>query len=522
MDRRCADCRELISAYIDGELNTDERAWLRNHLVACEECRALLDDYKRVGATVRALPRVQPPAQLASAIYARTVATEQRRLALFTNRLGYSIGAAAAVLLVFVVAGYLLVGGYQRSITPQVTASSPSNGEDITPQTPIEIRFNKEMNRASVEAALGMLPLGSEVGLTKAWDGNTLIIGGNKSLTPNADYQITISLDAVDKWGNRLGKPFELSFGTIPTVALDVPTPIVPTPEPTVTPTPERSVNTDTTPAIDPTIGTNQPGVGGGDPTPTPWTIAPGPTNTPLTGDGSDDDGVGSFDATATPTPDDDGEPDPSTPSPTRTPVAEPSATPSPSPTATATQSAPTATATAAVTPTATVPAATPTTEPALTPTPDVIPVTGNIGSVYWGNASVQQRLGDPTVYASSTTALSLGFQRASMLYREDVGTIYVMTTDSGVFDTYPDSSDVLPVAEPGPEIDTWIPGGIFGYLWHANPSFENLVGYAQQPASSVHDATVQSFDGGFMIVYEDTALIFYNDGTWDQLVVVN
>ena len=122
---------------------------------------------------------------------------------------------------------------------------------------------------------------------------------------------------------------------------------------------------------------------------------------------------------------------------------------------------------------------------------------------------------------AMNSTALSLGFQRASMLYREDVGTIYVMTTDSGVFDTYPDSSDVLPVAEPGPEIDTWIPGGIFGYLWHANPSFENLVGYAQQPASSVHDATVQSFDGGFMIVYEDTALIFYNDGTCPVITTI-
>jgi len=538
MDRRCADCRELISAYIDGELNTDERAWLRGHLAGCEGCRGLLESFKQVGTTIRTLPRVQPPAQMMTAIYAKTIDTESNRLVLFTNRLGYSIVSIAAVLLVFVIAGYLLVGGYQRSITPQVTASNPVYGETIQPQTPIRIHFNKEMNRDSVEAALGMQPLGTEDDLTKSWDGNTLIVGGNMSLSSDTEYRLTISADARDKWGNRLNSPFELSFGTVPTVALEDAAPIVPTVPPTATPSPERAINVEPTSTTHVVRGTEEPGLAVPDPTATVPTIAPANTSTPVVGagDGTDEsdgsDGIGAIDPTATSTPSGDDGPAPVIP--TLTPVPDPTATPTSAASATATasptatQPAPTATETATVavsptaTATATAPPATPTTEPTMTasPTPDVISVTGDIGSVYWGNQSVQDRLGGATDFSSTTNAQALGFQRASMLYRADTGLIYVMPTDTGLWDQYFDGSGSLPTAEPGPEAGTWIPGGIFGYLWEQNPSIADLAGHAIQPNAVAHDATVQSFDNGFMIVVGGNAIVFYDDGTKDLLVV--
>ena len=79
MDRRCADCRELISAYIDGELNVDERAWLRNHLAGCAECRAVLEGYKRDRRDASGrCPASSRPSHLTSAIYARTIDASNR------------------------------------------------------------------------------------------------------------------------------------------------------------------------------------------------------------------------------------------------------------------------------------------------------------------------------------------------------------------------------------------------------------------------------------------------------------
>lgn len=491
----CTDCRELISAFVDGELSQDDRALLRTHLAGCEDCRQTLDAYRAIGGQVRSMPPVLPPSSLTDAIYAETVDAAPRRLFLITSRVGYSLAAVAAVVLIFVVAGYLLVGGYQRGITPEVAWSKPSAQQQWPTNKPIEISFNKDMDRDSVIAALAIFPTDEELRHNYAWDGNTLLIGVNQPLKAGSTYNIKITTDARDKWGNRLGQDFTLQFSTPSNVAQTEPTPIPPTPQITSgTPKPV----TPTASAVSATAPVS--------PTRSSGTNATATSGAPSSG--------GNVQPSATYTPVRDPEP-PATPTPEPTfPVIDPGDEPTPA--ATPTELPPTATP--SPTPTQPAPTPTPTSPPADTPTPDTIAVTGAFGNVYWGYEQVRSRLGQPLTWAESTPALQLAFQQGEMFMPESDGRIYILFGGSlGVWSSFEDTADQYPAAEAGPEDGLWIPGGAFGYLWRSDSYTASQLGYAFADAASyVVDAQTQWFERGVIFVTPQTVYVVYGDGAWE------
>ncbi len=192
------------------------------------------------------LPRAVPPPELRDAIFAQTIDTKSRKVYLLTSRLGYSVAALAAVVLIFVVAIYLLINGYQRSLDPEVVASQPGNGMLWPLSRPVEITFNKEMDKESVEAALSIVPATEKDRLTLTWNGNTVVLGQNQTLHSASSYSILITTNAQDKWGKNLGSDFRLQFETSDSFALQTP---VPLPTPTVTPQPTATPTTTPTPA---------------------------------------------------------------------------------------------------------------------------------------------------------------------------------------------------------------------------------------------------------------------------------
>jgi hypothetical protein len=517
--RRCALNRELISAMLDGELSSDERVQLMNHLAGCPECRALLDGYRAIGAQLRAMPAAQAPQELRADIYAATIDAEPRRLFFLTSKLGYSVAALAAVALLFVVAGYLLVGGYQRSVTPAIENSKPLQGSIWPVNNPIEITFNKPMDHASVENALAIQPDGEEARLDISWRGNTLVIGQTTPLQAGSSYGIRITTAARDKWGHRLETDFALSFGTAPSFAIaDTPTPqptapptaTVPPTNPTtqsavgpsVTSTPQGPNPTATTAPAAPTPTAPNSGPGVGPTQPTGGEAGPTPTTAPDTG---------SIDATATPT-----EPpheDVPTATPTLAPADVPTEAPADTPTPTPTDPEPTATATTAPAPTET--------PIAPTETPSTIGVTGDLGSVYWANDSVRERLGDPSAAASSSTNQILGFNGGNMYLKGDTNDIYVMAL-GGSWDRFPNTATTDPPFTPAPDPSFWIPGGAFGVLWTNEPSVQSSLGYALSASVTTFDGAFQQFAGGVMLSTPTDVLIFYSDGSWDFLPIVN
>lgn len=58
---RCEDCRELLWAYLEQELNEEETAKIQQHLEACADCRAEAEAQKEIMESLRSLPEEELP-----------------------------------------------------------------------------------------------------------------------------------------------------------------------------------------------------------------------------------------------------------------------------------------------------------------------------------------------------------------------------------------------------------------------------------------------------------------------------
>ncbi|MBO9403578.1 MAG: zf-HC2 domain-containing protein [Thermomicrobium sp.] len=471
---RCRRYRHLLSLYLDGELSAEDERRLRAHLAECTDCRRLLEDYRALRERIRRLPPVPPPPQhLRDDLWQRIAADERQHRR--TQRFHLAVASSALGVIVLLVALLSASLGYQRIQPPRVIASSPAaSSQQLWPiYQPIEIVFSKPMNEESVLANLRIVPPGERDRLPISWNGSKLVIGADETrrvaLLPDTVYQIAILAEAEDRWGNRLGTTFVLTFRTSSAIVHAIETP---TPTPAVPPP---------TPPIATTV-----------PTPTPPTPPPVPSPTAATSDEQ---------STTHPAPPVVVPPPVLGSSPTATPI--PSPTPAPAPTPTPTPEP--------------IPVLiTPTPTPS---TPEPIPVTGAFAKLYWGNQTVQQRLGAPVSPAVTVNAAELVFQRGIMVERFDTMTIYILEA----------ASTWRSVAEPPPidpplefrevEPNLWVPGGTFGQVWEALALAEPL-GFATE--SDVHvmtaGARIQAFEHG-LLISSDRGFIYalYSDGTWQQ-----
>jgi anti-sigma factor RsiW len=127
---------DLLSAYLDGECDTAERAAVEARLAHDADWRAILDDLRTVRATVRSLPWHAPPVgyvdrlpQLvrdADAAGSATARPRARRVALA------GLSAAAAVAVGFVLAS---PSGRGDDVAPPVAALVDSHGVTATVQS---------------------------------------------------------------------------------------------------------------------------------------------------------------------------------------------------------------------------------------------------------------------------------------------------------------------------------------------------------------------------------------------------
>lgn len=69
-DLTCAELVELVSAYLDGELDEDTRERFERHLADCDGCERYLDQFRTVISAVGALP----PQRLAPDVRERLLA----------------------------------------------------------------------------------------------------------------------------------------------------------------------------------------------------------------------------------------------------------------------------------------------------------------------------------------------------------------------------------------------------------------------------------------------------------------
>ncbi len=66
---KCEQVKELLSAYLDGQLALEEGEAIVIHLQACTECSNVLADFRYFDALLLHLPRVAPDALLRQKIF---------------------------------------------------------------------------------------------------------------------------------------------------------------------------------------------------------------------------------------------------------------------------------------------------------------------------------------------------------------------------------------------------------------------------------------------------------------------
>jgi hypothetical protein len=65
---QCNDIQEKLSAYIEGDISSEERMLIDKHLKSCEQCRETLAEMKKTTEYVRDLDDIEPPAWLTQKI----------------------------------------------------------------------------------------------------------------------------------------------------------------------------------------------------------------------------------------------------------------------------------------------------------------------------------------------------------------------------------------------------------------------------------------------------------------------
>ncbi len=76
---KCADMRELLSAYADGELGYDELELVEAHLVNCDECQRVLEDYRHISKQISRLRAMPIETDIMAETMAKVNSTHTRR-----------------------------------------------------------------------------------------------------------------------------------------------------------------------------------------------------------------------------------------------------------------------------------------------------------------------------------------------------------------------------------------------------------------------------------------------------------
>ena len=141
--RRHGRLRELLSAYVDGQVSASEASRVQEHLAACAECRRELEALRATVSLLRSLPQVQP-----SRSFALAEAPEPA-----DRRWPVAWGARAAMSVAGLVLAALLVGdavGLVRQETGREPSLAAMEAEvmvekEVIKEVPVEMVVEKEV-----------------------------------------------------------------------------------------------------------------------------------------------------------------------------------------------------------------------------------------------------------------------------------------------------------------------------------------------------------------------------------------
>ena len=130
----CESIKELISPYIDAELERVEIIQVEKHTAECEKCKKLLSDYQNISYSVRSIPIPKPSEKVL------------RRILLFPRRRVYLLRRLALGASFMIILGSLMIPLLRTE--EKIAEENPKEyyivREEKTPYT--EVYYEREGN----------------------------------------------------------------------------------------------------------------------------------------------------------------------------------------------------------------------------------------------------------------------------------------------------------------------------------------------------------------------------------------
>ncbi|MGE5177095.1 MAG: zf-HC2 domain-containing protein [Hyphomicrobiales bacterium] len=194
---------DLLSDYVDDELDAASRGDLETHLRGCPDCAAVVADLRHIVARARALPGVEPDADLWGGIEARlrppSIAAARPPRGWAARHVTFSLPQlAAACLAVAVLSGaavwYARTSGLRQGAA--IAESSPSPAPAVTDLAPAGEPLSSALSGTSSSA----LPAGATSG--PAGEGveelRRILASGRENLDPGTVRTLEESLTIID------------------------------------------------------------------------------------------------------------------------------------------------------------------------------------------------------------------------------------------------------------------------------------------------------------------------------------
>jgi len=159
---QCNDIQEKLSAYIDGDISSEERMLIDKHLKSCQQCNETLAEMKKTTEYVRNLGDIEPPAWLTQKIMTK-IRSEAGREKSIWQKLFYplyiKLPVEAAVAVLLAVTTIYIFKTMQPEMKP---AKAPV--EEMTSRMPLKETksTDKDLMSRKVDIVSGKVPKASQ------------------------------------------------------------------------------------------------------------------------------------------------------------------------------------------------------------------------------------------------------------------------------------------------------------------------------------------------------------------------
>ncbi len=138
---KCAKVRERLSAFLDGELKTDEHGRIASHLESCVSCSREYEALKHLGELLYSLGAAEPPPYLWQRVERRISSPEKVSLwEQLAHRFVYA-PVGVAVLIGLLIGNYLGQSIVRQFASTESESLSLSNLDDFPPGSFSDVYF---------------------------------------------------------------------------------------------------------------------------------------------------------------------------------------------------------------------------------------------------------------------------------------------------------------------------------------------------------------------------------------------